>query len=74
MDIAGQLQNYYKTQRMERRSWLPLFYCLLDITIVNSYLLYTLATNDTESYTCIFKLPPTSQQLAFRRFLGQQLL
>jgi len=64
VDIADQLRSYYKTQRMERRNWLPLFYWLLDIPIVNSYLLYHVVTNDTESYTCTFKLPPTSQQLA----------
>jgi len=71
VDIADQLHSYYKTQRMETRNCLLLFYWLLGITIVNSYLLYHLATNDTESYTCTFKLPAASQQLAFRRYLGQ---
>jgi len=40
VDIADQLRSYYYTQLPSSRSWLPLFYWLLDTTIVNSYILF----------------------------------
>ncbi|RPA73119.1 hypothetical protein BJ508DRAFT_341772, partial [Ascobolus immersus RN42] len=39
VDIADQLRSYYKVQITARRNWLPLFYGILDISIVNTYLL-----------------------------------
>ena len=40
VDIADELRSYYYTQLTSRRSWLPLFYWLLDTALVNSYILY----------------------------------
>lgn len=37
VDIADQLRSYYSTQQRCRRNWFPLFYWLLDISIVNAY-------------------------------------
>ena len=39
VDIADQLQGYYNTQLSVRRTWIPLFFWLLDTAIVNSYLI-----------------------------------
>jgi hypothetical protein len=40
VDIADQLRSYYSTQLTARRTWVPLFFWLLDTVIVNSYLIY----------------------------------
>jgi hypothetical protein len=37
VDIADQLRSYYPTQLKCCRSWYPLFFWLLDTTIVNSF-------------------------------------
>ena len=37
VDIADQLRSYYSTQLKACRNWLPLFFWLLDTTIINSY-------------------------------------
>ncbi|RPB18258.1 hypothetical protein L211DRAFT_831819 [Terfezia boudieri ATCC MYA-4762] len=74
VDIADQLRSYYKTQRTERRNWLPLFYWLLNLSIINSFIMYQTVQKDTESYTCNFTLPRTGQQLAFRRHLVEILI
>jgi len=39
VDIADQLRGYYGTQLPVRRTWMPLFFWLLDTAIVNSYLI-----------------------------------
>jgi hypothetical protein len=39
VDIADQLRGYYNTQLSVRRTWMPLFFWLLDTAIVNSYLI-----------------------------------
>jgi len=39
VDIADQYQSYYFTQLKCLRNWPPIFYWLLDTTIINSYLL-----------------------------------
>ena len=39
MDIADQLRGYYATQLPVRRTWMPLFFWLLDTAIINSYLI-----------------------------------
>jgi len=36
-DIADQLRSYYSTQQTSCRNWLPLFYWLLDTSLVNAY-------------------------------------
>jgi hypothetical protein len=40
VDISDQLRSYYSSQLKVRRNWMPLFFWLLDTTIVNSYLIY----------------------------------
>jgi len=37
VDIADQLRSYYSTQQRASRNWYPLFYWLLDTSIVNAY-------------------------------------
>jgi len=39
VDIADQLRGYYATQLPVRRTWMPLFFWLLDTAIINSYLI-----------------------------------
>jgi len=39
MDIADQLHGYYATQLAVRRTWMSLFFWLLDTAIINSYLI-----------------------------------
>lgn len=39
VDIADQLRGYYNTQLPVRRTWMPLFFWLLDTAIINSYLI-----------------------------------
>jgi hypothetical protein len=37
VDIADQLRGYHSTQLTSRRNWMPLFFWLLDIVLVNSF-------------------------------------
>ena len=37
VDIADQLRGYYTTQLTSRRNWMPLFFWLLNISLVNSF-------------------------------------
>lgn len=37
VDIADQLRSYNSTQLTTNRNWMPLFFWILDITLVNSY-------------------------------------
>ena len=39
VDIANQLRSYYSTQQIVRRNWMPIFFWILDTTIINSYLI-----------------------------------
>jgi hypothetical protein len=39
VDIADQRRSYYSTQLRTVRNWLPLFFWLLDCTIINAYIL-----------------------------------
>ena len=39
VDIADQLRGYYTTQLTSRRTWMPLFFWLLDTVLVNCHLL-----------------------------------
>ena len=39
VDIADQLRSYYSTQLTVCRTWPPLFFWLLDTSIINSYLI-----------------------------------
>ena len=40
VDIADQLRAKFNTQQRTARTWMPLFYQLLDTTIVNAYILF----------------------------------
>jgi hypothetical protein len=40
VDIANQLRESYEVHRASVRNWWPLFYWLIDVTIINSYRLY----------------------------------
>lgn len=37
VDVADQLRSYYSTQKMTQRTWMALFFWLLDTAIINSY-------------------------------------
>ena len=37
VDQADQLRSYYNTQRTHRKTWMPLWHFLLDITITNCF-------------------------------------
>ena len=39
VNITDQLCRYYATQLSVRRTWMPLFFWLLDTAIINSYLI-----------------------------------
>ena len=39
VDIADQRRSYYNTQITSRRTWMPIFFWLLDTAIINSYLI-----------------------------------
>ena len=40
VDMADQLRKYYSCRRRSRKWWLPLFYFMVDISVVNSYILH----------------------------------
>src|SRR3954468_20541902 len=61
VDTADQLRSYNSTQLRARRNWVPLFFWLLDIALVNSFILAKLK-NQTKS------------PVAFRRRLLWQLI
>lgn len=46
VDIADQLRGYYGTQLPVRRTWMPLFFWLLDTAIINSYLVLKKSNKD----------------------------
>jgi hypothetical protein len=65
VDIANQLRESYEVHRASIRNWWPLFYWLIDVTIINSYRLYLITMaqlhiSKTYSYkefrTCIYML------------------
>src|SRR3954468_10752836 len=39
VDTADQLRSYNSTQLRARRNWMPLFFWLLDIALVNSFII-----------------------------------
>jgi hypothetical protein len=39
VDIADQLRSYYSTQLAVRRTWMPLFFWLLDTAIINCFII-----------------------------------
>jgi Transposase IS4 len=40
VDIANQLRESFETHKATLRNWWPLFYWLIDVTVINSYRLY----------------------------------
>jgi hypothetical protein len=42
VDTADQLRQYYTVQMRTRRSWIPLFLWLLDTSIINAYIMWTI--------------------------------
>ena len=42
VDIANQLRESYEVHKPTLRNWWPLFYWLIDVTVINSYRLYSL--------------------------------
>ncbi|VVT56972.1 uncharacterized protein SAPINGB_P005459 [Magnusiomyces paraingens] len=46
VNIADQLRSYYCTQSEIYRNWIPIFFWLLDLSIINSYLLFTTQNPD----------------------------
>jgi hypothetical protein len=46
VDLADQRRAAYTTHQRNRRNWLCLFYLLLDVSVVNSHLLYELASHE----------------------------
>jgi hypothetical protein len=40
VDVADQYRHYYNTQITARRTWVPIFFWLLDTAIVDSFLIY----------------------------------
>ena len=40
LDVADQLRSYYNTQKTHRKNWKPLWYLLLDVAVINSFLIY----------------------------------
>jgi hypothetical protein len=64
VDLANQFREAYETYKPSLRNWWPLFYWLIDVACVNSYILYRLYT--TEKH-------PLSH-LQFRQELARKLL
>lgn len=63
VDIANQLRESYEAHRASLRNWWPLFYWLIDVTVINSYRLYITVmeqlgisklTSHREFRTCIY--------------------
>jgi len=48
VDIADQRRGYYSTQITTGRTWMPLFFWLLDVAIINSYLACKAAGSESE--------------------------
>jgi hypothetical protein len=64
VDLANQFREAYETHKPSFRNWWPLFYWLIDVACVNSYILYRLHTTEK---------PPLSH-LKFRQELARKLL
>jgi len=61
VDIADQRRSYYYTQLRVCRNWLPLFFWLLDTTVINSFLLaQTYLHNPLPPSTSLSALPSQS--------------
>lgn len=67
VDIADQYRSHFFTQLIARRNWLPFFFWLLDIILVNSFILHLLATANSISRTAV-------THKDFRLLVGGQLL
>ena len=65
VDIADQLRSYYCTQQPSCRNWYPLFYWLLDTTLVNAYRIQR---------TLLSHRPIRSEHYFFRTRVADQLI
>ena len=65
VNISDQLRSYYSTQLRCRRNWLPLFFYLLDTTIINSHRIFR---------TLYPQLKTRSSHLFFRDDLANKLI
>ena len=72
VDIADQYREAYFTQQTSRRNWLLLFYWLLDITIINGFLLACSKVSTTATRSGRKKLPITHKN--FRLETALQLV
>jgi hypothetical protein len=62
VDIADQLRESFETHKATLRNWWPLFYWLIDVTVINSYRLYRVHMNQLGQ-------KPTLSHLEFRTSL-----
>lgn len=65
VDIADQRRSYYNTQIKSCRNWMPLFFWLLDVAIINSHLASTASGSN---------LTPTLDHATFRLELAWDLI
>jgi len=65
VDVADQYRSYYFTQLKCLRNWLPIFFWLLDMTVINAYLL-------SQRVSASYRLP-TSPRL-FRIRIAQWII
>ena len=59
VDLSDQFRSYYCTQLTVTRTWIPLFFWILDTTIVNSYRIYTVRKGTLTHKEYRFKLALT---------------
>ena len=77
VDLADQYRSYYFTQLKCLRNWPPIFYWLLDTTVINSYLLFCRLPSSTPgpeaSQTATSQGQPKSSRL-FRETLAESII
>jgi hypothetical protein len=66
-----QLRAIYKTQRISRRNWLPLFYWLIDIIMVNTFLI---CKDQLHRINASGRMIPLITHIDFRYEIAQELL
>jgi len=69
VDIADQLRSYYSTQQRCRRNWLPLFYWLLDTSLVNAYRIHRTISSHSNTGRKL-----QSEHFHFRSDVADQLI
>ncbi|POM71390.1 O-methyltransferase [Phytophthora palmivora] len=66
VDVTDQYRAYYKTQLIAYRTWMPIFFWLLDTTIINTFIYYQFACARIEKTALCHR--------AFRQNLAWQLI